>query len=47
MATILDILSELFFAIFDLQVTLMTPTKFQVHWPFRSGEEAKTRLFSK
>ena len=27
--------------IFDLQVTLMTLTKFQVNWPFGSGEEAK------
>ena len=29
-------------AIFDLQVTLMLPTKFQVNWPFSSGEEAET-----
>ena len=28
-------------AIFDLQVTLMLPTKFQVKWPFGSGEEVK------
>ena len=28
-------------AIFDLQVTLMLPTKFGVSWPFGSGEEAK------
>ena len=28
-------------AIFDLQVTLMLPTKFQDNWPFGSGEEAK------
>ena len=28
-------------AIFDLQVTPMLPTKFQVNWPFGSGEEAK------
>ena len=27
--------------IFDLQVTPMAPTKFQVNWPFSSGEEAK------
>ena len=33
-------------AIFDLQVTLMLPTKFGVSWPFGSGEEAKNR-FSK
>ena len=31
-------------AIFDLQVTLMTLTKFQVNWPFHSGEEAKNRF---
>ena len=30
-------------AIFD-QVTLMIPTKFQVNWPFGSGEEAKNRF---
>ena len=28
-------------AIFDLQVTQMLPTKFQVKWPFGSGEEVK------
>ena len=28
-------------AIFDLQVTLMLPSKFGVNWPFGSGEEAK------
>ena len=26
---------------FDLQVITMLPTKFQVDWPFGSGEEAK------
>ena len=31
-------------AIFDLQDTLMLPTKFQVNWPFGSGEEEKNRL---
>ena len=31
-------------AIFDLQVTPMLPTKFQVNWPFSSGEEAKNRF---
>ena len=31
-------------AIFDLQVTLMLPTKFQVSWPLCSGEEAKNRF---
>ena len=30
-------------AIFDLQVTLMLPTKFQVNWTFGSKEEAKKR----
>ena len=28
-------------AIFDLQVTLMLPTKFQISWPFISEEEVK------
>ena len=28
-------------AIFDLQVSLMLPTKFQVNWLLGSGEEAK------
>ena len=28
-------------AIFDLQVTLMLPTKFKVNKPFGSGEEVK------
>ena len=27
-----------------LQVTLMLPTKFEVSWPFGSGEEAKNRF---
>ena len=31
-------------AIFDLQVTLMLPSKFGVNWPFVSGEEAKNRF---
>ena len=31
-------------AIFDLQVTLMVPSKFGVNWPFGSGEEAKNRF---
>ena len=31
-------------AIFDLQVTVMLPTKFQINWPFGSGEEAKNRF---
>ena len=31
-------------AIFDLQVTLMFPSKFGVNWPFDSGEEAKNRF---
>ena len=32
-------------AIFDLQVTSMTLAKFQVNWPFGSGEEAKNWPF--
>ena len=31
-------------AIFDLQVTLIRPSKFGVNWPFSSGEEAKNRF---
>ena len=31
-------------AVFDPQVTLILPTKFQVNWPFISGEEAKNRF---
>ena len=31
-------------AIFDLQVTLMLPSKFRFKWPFSSGEEAKNRF---
>ena len=31
-------------AIFYLQVTPMLPDKFQVNWPFGSGEEAKNRF---
>ena len=31
-------------AIFDLQVTLLLPSKFGVNWPFSSGEEAKNRF---
>ena len=30
--------------IFDLQVTPMLPTKFQVNWPLDSEEEAKNRI---
>ena len=31
-------------ATFDLQVTLMLPSKFGVNWPFGSGEEAKNNF---
>ena len=31
-------------AIFDVQVTTMLPIKFQVNWPFCSGEEAKNKF---
>ena len=31
------------FSYFDLQVTLMLPTKFGVNWPFGSGEVAKKK----
>ena len=30
--------------LFYLQVTPMLPTKFQVNWPFHSGEEAKNKF---
>ena len=29
---------------FDLQVTLMLPTKLGINWPFGSGEEVKNRF---
>ena len=32
--------------IFDPEFTLILPTKFQVNWPFSSGEEAKNRFSS-
>ena len=32
-------------AVFDLQVTPMSPTKFGVNWPFGAGEEAKYKIF--
>ena len=44
MVAILDFSLEPLFAILDLQVTLMLPTKFQVNWPFISGEEAKKKI---
>ena len=31
-------------AFFDLQVTMMLPSKFGVNWPFGSGGEAKNRF---
>ena len=31
-------------AVFDLQVTAMLPTKFKVNKPFDSGEEANNRF---
>ena len=31
-------------AIFDLQVTTILPSKFEVNWSFSSGEEAKNRF---
>ena len=44
MSAILDYRSERFRLFFDPQVTLMLPTKFQVNWPFDSGEEPKNRF---
>ena len=43
MAAILDLLIGTISAIFDLQVTLMLPTKIQ-NWLFDSGEEAENRF---
>ena len=40
----LGFLIGMILAIFDLQVTPMLPTKFQVNWPIGSGEEAKNRF---
>ena len=34
-------------AIFDMQVTLILPTKFQANWPFGSGEEVQNRFSSR
>ena len=39
MVAILDFQSEHILAIFDLHVTLILPIKFEVNWPFWSGEE--------
>ena len=44
MAAILDFAISMILATFDLQVTMMLPTKFGVNWPFGSGEEAKNRF---
>ena len=41
MPAILDFRSEI--CLFYLQITPMLPTKFQVNWPFGSGEEAKKK----
>ena len=35
---------EKILAIFDLQVTLILPTKLRVNWPFGSGEKVQNRL---
>ena len=43
MATILDFQLWMILAIFDLQVTLMLPTKILVDRPYGSWEEAKNR----
>ena len=31
-------------AVFDLQFAKILPTKFEVNWPFGSGEEAQNRF---
>ena len=30
--------------VFDLQITLILPIKFQVNWPFGSGEEVQNKF---
>ena len=35
---------KMILAMFDLQITPMLPTKFQVNWPFGLGEEAENRF---
>ena len=40
----LGFLTGMILAIFYLQVTPMPPTKFQVNWPFSSGEKVKNRF---
>ena len=35
---------ETILAIFDLQVTLILPTKFQINWPLGSREEVQSRF---
>ena len=42
----LGILIGTILAVFDVKVTRMLPTRFQVNWPFGSGEEAKNRFSS-
>ena len=41
MAAIFDFRSKRFELFFDLQVTMILPTKFRVSWPFGSGDEGK------
>ena len=38
---------ETILAIFDLSVTPMLPTKFQVNWLLGLGEEAKIKIFKR
>ena len=40
----LGFLIRMILAIFDLQLTPLLPTEFQVNWPFGSGDEAKSRF---
>ena len=46
MAAILDFRSTIL-ATFDLQVTMMLPSKFGVNWPFGSGEAFRFKRRSK
>ena len=37
--------TEMILGTFDLQVTLIPPTKFPVNWPFGSGKEVQNSSF--
>ena len=45
MAAILDFRAERIYLLFDLQITLMLPTKFRVTRPFASRDELKNTFY--